>query len=241
MATAREKKMATGTKATAKPVESGAPQDVEKQGDQAKPENVVDVAALQAEMDELRLERAQLAEDARAALEQGQQMLAAAMALVQQGASSGPNAKQDVEPGKDDVRRNIADPDFEPVTFRSKGAMLRVVRVPATRWTTLNGEAQHAGGISYDFGPGRGDFIALNADVADWLRTRPAFNLEFWEVGNEPHSAPDPSVILDKVLTALMELDLDKLDELLLLEQASHKRKVVLDQIQAAKRKVAGA
>ena len=213
--------MATGTKAPAKPPEAPVVEKVS--------ESIEDAAALREQIAELR-------------------GMVAALASVQAAAPAAPRAKQDVEPGADDPRRNIPEEGFEPVAFRAKGrrpdgggGRLRIVRVPATRWTTLNGEAQHAGGISYDFAPGDGEFLALNSNVAEFLRTRPMFNVGFWEVGNEPHSAPDPARMLDKVQTALMSLDLDALDELWEQEVASHGRKIVLDQINGARRKIKAA
>jgi hypothetical protein len=224
MATKRGDNVATGTKAPAKPP-ADVPETNEPQqggGD--------DAAALRAELAELR------------------GLVAGLTAGLGAAQASAPRAKQDVEPGQDDPRRNIPEEGFEPVAFRAKGrrpdgggGRLRVVRVPATRWTTLNGEAQHAGGISYDFAPGDGEFLALNSNVAEFLRTRPMFNVGFWEVGNEPHSAPDPARMLDKVQTALMSLDLDALDELWEQEVASHGRKIVLDQINGARRKIKAA
>jgi hypothetical protein len=203
----------------------------------------VDVAALQAELAAAHAALEESQAQILSVQEQGQQMLAAAMALMEKGAtvSAAPATKHDVEPAADDPRRNVPEEGFEPVKFRSKGVNHRIVRVAATRWTTLNGEAQHAGGISYDFAPGRGEFVALNSDVAEFLRARPAFNREFWEVGAEPHAAPDPSIVLDKVQQALFDLDLDALAELKALEQASHRRKVVLDQINSAERRIAQA
>jgi hypothetical protein len=167
-------------------------------------------------------------------------MVAGLTAGLAAAKSSGPRAQQDVEPGQDDPRRNIVEEGFEPVTFRARGRALRIVRVPATRWTTLNGEAQHAGGISYDFAP-TGDFTARNSNVADFLRKRPMFNVEFWEVGNEPHAAPDPSVVLDKILKATMELDQDALEEIAAKERGSHKRRLVLDAVNAAQRRIKAA
>ena len=212
--------MATGTKAPAAPKEAPV---VEKTA-----EAIEDVAALREQIAELR-------------------GLVAGLASVQAQPAGGPRATQDVEPAENDPRRNIPvegdevdGQPFEPVTFRARGRNQRIVRVPATRWTTLNGEAQHAGGISYDFAP-TGDFTALNSNVANFLRGRPMFNVEFWELGAEPHAAPDPSVVLDKVLQATMELDLDTLEELRAKEAASHGRKVVLDAITAAQRRIKAA
>jgi hypothetical protein len=216
MATKRGDNVATGTKEPVKAAEA---------------EPVADIAALQAELAELRKSQAEMM----------QATLAALTAAAGQQAPSGQRAKQDVEPAKDDPRRpDVAEEGFEPVIFRSKGKNQRVVRVPATRWTTLNGEAQHAGGIAYNFEP-NGEFVAKSANVAEFLRRRPMFNVEFWEVGAEPHTPPDPSLMLDKILKATMELDLDTLEELRAAEAASHGRKVVLDQITAAQRRIKAA
>jgi hypothetical protein len=215
MATKRGDNVATGTK---EPVKAAAVAPVVEKVN----ESTEDVAALREQIAELR-------------------GLVAGLASAGQQAPSGQRAKQDVEPAKDDPRRpDVAEEGFEPVIFRSKGKNQRVVRVPATRWTTLNGEAQHAGGIAYNFEP-NGEFVAKSANVAEFLRRRPMFNVEFWEVGAEPHTPPDPSLMLDKILKATMELDLDTLEELRAAEAASHGRKVVLDQITAAQRRIKAA
>jgi hypothetical protein len=229
MATKRGDNVATGTKAreTTLTAEKGTPAVADATTGQVEG---VDIAALQAELAEMREAQAQT--------------MRAMMALLEKQATaepSGQRAKQDVEPAKDDPRRpDVAEEGFEPVVFRSKGKNQRIVRVPATRWTTLNGEAQHAGGIAYNFEP-NGEFVAKSENVAEFLRRRPMFNVEFWEVGNEPHTPPDPSLMLDKILKATMELDLDTLEELRAAEAASHGRKIVLDQITAAQRRIKAA
>lgn len=142
-----------------------------------------------------------------------------------------PPAHTDVEEG------------FEPVTFRSKGVEFRVVRVGRHKWTAPNGESQTTEGRDYQFaaGPiGLSELVVRNSDVAAWLRARPSFNREFWEVGAEPFSAPDPEIILKQIQAALFEADDAALEELLTKELASHKRKVVLDAARHARRLIQG-
>lgn len=133
-----------------------------------------------------------------------------------------------------------AEEDFEPVIFRAKAGVksqLRMVRIARYRYD-VNGQERLSPGAAYQFS--EGELIAKSQDVADWVRSRPGFNVVFWEAGNEPHSAPDPGVMLDKVLDATLELDVEKLEELRGLEQGSHKRPLVLKRIDAALSKIHG-
>jgi hypothetical protein len=139
--------------------------------------------------------------------------------------------------------RTVAKPEdveegFEPVVFRSRGINFSIVRVPRHRWTATNGEAQVTDGVRYEFAHGRGDLVVRNAEVADYIRSRPSFNVEVWEVGKEPHAAPDPARELDRIMQAGFDLDLGALAEIEEKERASFNRKVIIDAIAAAKRQI---
>jgi hypothetical protein len=132
--------------------------------------------------------------------------------------------------------------DFVPVKFRAMGpkpekSELRVLRVGRHEYTHM-GRTEHSPGVAYQFL--RGEFEALSQDVVDYLKSRPTFNVLFCEAGQEPGAAPDPGVMLEKVLNAVMELDDDALRELFDREQASHKRPVVLKAILHGRRQIRG-
>lgn len=132
--------------------------------------------------------------------------------------------------------------DFEPISFRVIGprwkqAEYRVLRVGRHEYTHM-GRTEHSPGVAYQFN--HGELEALSQDVADYLRSRPSFNILFCEAGNEPGAAPDPGVMLKLVLDAVLELDDAKLKDLMEREQASHKRKTVLDAILHGRRQIRG-
>lgn len=140
-----------------------------------------------------------------------------------------PPASGDVEDG------------FEPVLFRSKGTAFRVVRVGRHRWTAPNGEAQISDGRDYEFVSGEvgaSELWVRNSNVANFLRGRPTFNREFWEVGAEPHAAPDPEVVMEKIMAATVDMDDAALEELQALETASHRRPIVLKAIKQARAQI---
>lgn len=125
----------------------------------------------------------------------------------------------------------------EPVRFISKGAMFNAVRTARYRQVMPDGTQHFSTGISYNFAP-YGRFETVDPDAVAWLRSRPGMNVEYWEETAPPFSAPDPGVILDKVLAASLSLDDEALRALEEDEMASHKRKVVLDTIKSARRRV---
>ena len=132
---------------------------------------------------------------------------------------------------------------FEPVVFRSKGTEFRVIRVGRHKWTAPNGEAQVTDGRDYQFvsqGIGASELRVFNSNVAEFLRGRPSYNREFWEVGREPHAPPDPELVFDRIMEAVVDYDDARLEELAKLEQASHKRPVVLKAIRQARQKIRG-
>lgn len=201
----------------------------------------------QARLEAVVAEVTQQAQEAAAGiLAQAQAQAAELMAAAQQAAAA---AQQPAAGGVDleqfatsiqqaAGRTKVWGPDeveegFTPVKFRSKGE-LRVVRVPRHRFTAANGEAQTSPGVAYDFGYDH-SFVALSSDVADYIRARPAFNLEVWEVGKEPNRVPDPEAVFDRINQAIADVDDDTLIEIESEEMAGHKREVVLKQVKSAR------
>lgn len=125
------------------------------------------------------------------------------------------------------------------VTFLSRGSNLRVVRKARIRYTDARGELVVTEGVHCPFEPD-GRFETDDQDVVDYLRGRPGYNSEFWEMGHDPHAAPDPQPVLDSIMDAMLELDDARLAKIEEDEQAGSKREVVLNTVAAARRKVQG-
>lgn len=126
-----------------------------------------------------------------------------------------------------------------PVVFISKGSMFKAIRKPRYRTTMPNGEQFFTTGITYDFAPS-GTFATVDPEAVKWLRSRPGFNTLYWMEQEPPFSAPDPSVMLERIIDLALALDdagLAKLEEE---EQASHKRPPVLASIARARSRVQG-
>jgi hypothetical protein len=83
------------------------------------------------------------------------------------------------------------DPLPAPVTFVARGAMFKAIKKPRYRGVGPTGEQIFTTGVAADFAP-TGMFSTRNREMAEWLRGRPGFNVDFWEQGAEPFSAPDP-------------------------------------------------
>jgi hypothetical protein len=128
----------------------------------------------------------------------------------------------------------------EEVTFRAKGVNFRAVMVPRQRWTAPNGEVQVTDGKTLEFAPS-GEFRTSDAAEIRHLRNLPTFNREFWEVGNEPHAAPSPRPMFDKIAEASVALDVDALAQLEVIERETLNRVFVLDAIRSARDRVQGA
>lgn len=127
----------------------------------------------------------------------------------------------------------------DPVTFISKGPNFVLVHKSRHRSTSSNGEVNVTQGVSYDFAPS-GSFTTDNPRAIEYLRGRPSFNVEYWELGNEPGAAPAPDLVIDAIMAAALELDDDALAEIERNELAGHGREVVLTQIRSARRRVQG-
>lgn len=130
-------------------------------------------------------------------------------------------------------------PLAEPVVFIAKGAMFKAVRKSRQRMVMPNGEQAFTTGITYDFAPS-GRYMTIDPSAVTWLEGRPGFGVEYWRQDKPPHAAPDAGLVLDKVLDLALALDDDGLRELLETEQASHKRKIVIDRINQARKRVQG-
>jgi hypothetical protein len=127
----------------------------------------------------------------------------------------------------------------EEVTFRAKGVNFRAVMVPRHRWVAPNGEAQVTDGKTLEFAPS-GEFRTSDPAEIRYLRGLPTFNREFWEVGAEPHAAPSPRPMFDKIAEASVALDVDALAQLEVLERETLNRPFVLDAIRSARDRVQG-
>jgi hypothetical protein len=91
------------------------------------------------------------------------------------------------------------DPLDEPVVFRSRGAEFKCIVVPRRRFTGPTGEQYFTNGITLDFSP-NGEYSTRNRRNVELLRRRPGMNREYWEVGKEPHSAPDPQLVIEAII-----------------------------------------
>jgi hypothetical protein len=123
------------------------------------------------------------------------------------------------------------------IIFRSADRALNLVRRSRNRVTMANGEASISAGIHYTFQQsGReGEFRTRSKSAADWIRSRPGFNVVYWEVGKEPFGAQSPEAVLRKIMDAVARLDIDALDSIEHEERAGSKRPVVLAAISGAK------
>jgi hypothetical protein len=130
--------------------------------------------------------------------------------------------------------------------FRSKGHGFRAVMVARNRTTMPNGEVrvfgtdEYPAGKTIEFAPA-GEYVTDDPREIAYLKSLPTFNLEFWQVGAEPHAIPDPKPIMEKVAEATVTVDDETLARLEEEERATWKRKFVLDSIRAARERVQGA
>jgi hypothetical protein len=122
-----------------------------------------------------------------------------------------------------------------PITFRSRGRNFNMVRKARHRYVDQGGETVVTAGVHYDFAPA-GEFTTDDADVVDYIRQSPGFNVEVWEVGNEPDRVPSAEPELDRIMDARLALDVDTLDEIEHRERETWKRPIVLETIESARR-----
>jgi hypothetical protein len=131
------------------------------------------------------------------------------------------------------------DPLDEPVFFRSRGKEFKMCVVPRRRFTGPDGAQFFTNGITLDFSP-HGEYRTRNRRNVELLRGRPGMDREYWEVGKEPHTAPDPQLVIDSIMDATLALDDAALAEIEAQERASHKREAVLKAVASARLKVQG-
>ena len=120
------------------------------------------------------------------------------------------------------------------VVFRSSDKHHNVIRRSRHRVTLPNGEVRISEGVHFNFEPA-GEFRTRSRAVADYLRSRPGFNLVFWEVGAEPDRVPSPEGVLRRVMAAMRDLDVETLDSIEREERQGHKREIVLNSISGAR------
>jgi hypothetical protein len=122
-----------------------------------------------------------------------------------------------------------------PVTFRSRGSDFLMIRKARHRHVNESGEAVVTTGVHYSFAP-TGTFVTDDEDVVDYIRTSPGFNAEVFEVGNEPDRTPDAGPVLDRIIDARIQLDVETLDRLEHEERSGYQRPQVLEAIAASRR-----
>lgn len=129
------------------------------------------------------------------------------------------------------------------VTFEARGVRdgrgsnFNVVRKARHRFVDASGEAVVTPGVHYDFAP-TGHFVTDDLEVIEYLKRRPGFNLEFWELGEEPGGAPSAEPVLDRIMEARIEMDVEALDAIEHEERAGHGRPQVLQGVEAARRSI---
>lgn len=179
------------------------------------------------------------------------EVLAQAQSGRQDGAAAGKWASLDAAEAAQALQGTVSDaletdtllseldPPQRPITFISKGANFKAIRIGRQRTTAPNGEVIVSTGVTYDFAP-TGTYTAKTVEAVTFLRSRQSMNVEFWEVGKEPHAAPDTEKIMQQILDALGDYDDEALRQIEEIEQASHKREVVLKAVAHARKVVQG-
>jgi hypothetical protein len=127
----------------------------------------------------------------------------------------------------------------EVKTYISKGKNHRIVMRGRLRGSDSRGQLIVTPGFHIPFEPD-GRFETDDLVVQAFLERRPAFGVEFWELGSDPHAAPDPQPVIDTIMDAMVELDDDRLAGIEASEAAGLRREVVLNTVRAARRKVQG-
>lgn len=125
------------------------------------------------------------------------------------------------------------------VVFRSRGINYGIIFKPRRQMVTASGERMFSDGIRFDFP--KGEFRTKNKLVQEYIRSRPQFNADVWEVGNEPGRVPSPDLVLDRVAKAISELDDATLAEIETAERSTYKRPEVLTTIASGRRHIQSA
>lgn len=74
-----------------------------------------------------------------------------------------------------------------------------------------------------------GKYYTADPEVVEWLRSRPGFNVEFWELGQEPGVIlPALGDLLDQITLATARNKPDRLREILAAERDTHNRDEVI-------------
>jgi hypothetical protein len=125
--------------------------------------------------------------------------------------------------------------------FRAKDPWLRLVRVPKGM-TDAHGNPIYDAPepITYEFHDGnftssdlervhKGDPEAV-AVAIEWFRNHRGYNVDFFEVGNEPdRPKPEPEERIADITEAALQGDLDRVRQELAAEQETHNRPVVME------------
>jgi hypothetical protein len=127
--------------------------------------------------------------------------------------------------------------------YYSKSSNLRLVRRPIIITETQMGTRQVAQQpLRYEFGPNGHLVVREGQDVLPdgpggemqdaiaWLASHPSLNEWFWRDGHEPDRAlPTERDFLSTVQRALVARDVEQLKTLLVQEQGTHNRRVLMD------------
>ena len=132
-----------------------------------------------------------------------------------------------------------AQAQLEEVLFRSRGRNFRAVMQAAYAEPTNFGIKQNKG-RAIEFAP-TGEYRTSDPEEIKHLRSLPTMNNEFWEVGKEPDALPDPEPVIERIMSAVVELDLATLDTIENEERAGYKREQVLSAVRSARRRVTDA
>jgi hypothetical protein len=124
-----------------------------------------------------------------------------------------------------------------PVTFKSKGKNQTIIRKGRHRFTDISGDVQVTTGVHYSFAP-NGEFSTDDEEVVEFLKRKPEFDVLFWLEGAEPDRTPDAGPVVDRVIQAVIDLDVAALDEVEHEERAGYAREAVLVAVDRARRQI---
>lgn len=128
-----------------------------------------------------------------------------------------------------------------PVLFRSRGRQFRAVTDPKRPFFDSVGvRIGDTPGAVCEFAP-NGTYETDDPGIVAALMARPSFNLEFVRVGMEVDRPPDSRPVIDKIMQAMLDLDVPVIDEILEAETADggHDRPDVIAACESALRRCA--